>query len=107
MTNAANPRSVTMGDFSQLSVRSVRCGICRPVGEKTPVAVAVGGGCAHYGFPFDGCCAVAAERAPVRPSTRRSLAMAAETLVVDVPPEIGVVLRIRDGDLLTDMRGAD
>ena len=26
-----------MGDFSQLSVRRVRCGICALVGEKTPV----------------------------------------------------------------------
>ena len=31
-----------MGDFSQLSVRRVRCGICGPVGEKTPVPYRAG-----------------------------------------------------------------
>ena len=38
MTNAAKPRSVRIGDFSQLSVRRVFCAIWARPGEKTPVA---------------------------------------------------------------------
>ena len=103
-----------MGDFSQLSVRSVFCAIWARPGEKTPVArrLAVGAlicrdslrvNCSED-YPFQ-CPGLKPGRGVIWPTGREFAAgesapeVPAHTLVVDVPPELAVVRGVRNGDL--------
>src|SRR5215217_1375263 len=98
MTNAANPRSTTSGDCHHRSVRRVRWGISARVGEKTPVpgrsAVGALTMCLQAS-PVAGCAIAASATEP-----SSAPAVTPDTLVIDVPPEVGVVLGVGNRDLL-------
>ena len=85
------------GDCHQRSVRRVRWGISARVGEKTPVASwsAVGAlTVSVQASPVAGCASAASATEPNSAPT-----VTPDTLVIDVSPEVGVVLGVRNPDL--------
>src|SRR3954454_14079680 len=90
MTNAAKPRSTISGDCHHRSVRNVRCGIWARLGEKTPVALRSAGGALTVPSRWWWCGTSVA-------------GLAGDAPVVDFAPEGGVVLGVRDRDLLPDV----
>src|SRR5581483_528756 len=103
MTNAAKPRSIRSGDIHHRSVRSVRCWMWARAGEKTPDAERFAVGALIYCDPLRVASSESthSERRAVPRGARSRTTVSADTFVVDIAPEFGVVLGVGDRDFLS------
>src|SRR3954465_2773140 len=106
MTNAAKPRLIRSGWSHHLSVRSVFSPMWARVGEKTPESERFAAGALIYCVPLrTGCRSKGTQK--VSPLISRASLLRAvvtsDTLVVDIAPEIAVVLGVWDCDLLAGL----
>src|SRR5436305_4572164 len=106
MMKAERPRLVTSGGNHQRSVRSVRCGICARVAEKTPDAGRFAVGALIKCSSSNGLSGRRVHRdgAPLLwGATLSRPVVTPDTLVVDVAPEVAVVLGIGNDDLVAGL----
>src|SRR5574337_1403911 len=104
--NASRPMLTRSGDIHHRSVRSVRCPIRARAEENTPVAGRLTAGALIWWNPLRlGSSEGTHPRAP-GVAGRSGPALAADSFVVDVAPELGVVFGVGDRDFLLRMLGA-